>query len=223
MKSRFALPAIALLISTVLPTIAYSQTDGGSNAAPQLSQDCRADLGSGMLQDNNAGSGETESLSEQLGRCNGVIRPPKVGDQEIVEPAPEIGTMPVIPPGALPQQNSDVGSEHDSRTEKAIEAGSGIDQIVAAIARSAEVADQLEVSNAQLPINVVNISVVFRGAKAAILKTALREHEKGLDRLRSVLSANQTWSQQLQANNVSVTFVVAAQVAEDGSLTVYVR
>ena len=36
--------------------------------------------------------------------CNGVLKPPPTGDREIEETPPDIGTTPVIPPGAVPQQ-----------------------------------------------------------------------------------------------------------------------
>lgn len=45
-------------------------------------------------------------LSTKLDDCNGVLKPPKVGDKEIVAPTPETGTMPVVKPGELPQNKN---------------------------------------------------------------------------------------------------------------------
>lgn len=42
-----------------------------------------------------------------LEECNGVLTPPKTGDQEIEERPPDTGTTPVIPPGAVPEQSPD--------------------------------------------------------------------------------------------------------------------
>lgn len=42
------------------------------------------------------------SLSATLDRCGSVLTPPAVGDPELVEPAPDTGATPVIPPSALP-------------------------------------------------------------------------------------------------------------------------
>ncbi|MGA1834517.1 hypothetical protein [Rhizobium wenxiniae] len=39
-----------------------------------------------------------ETKSEVLAKCDSVIRPPQVGDQEIVEPSPPVGRTPVIKP-----------------------------------------------------------------------------------------------------------------------------
>lgn len=39
-----------------------------------------------------------ETKSEALAKCDSVIRPPQVGDQEMVEPAPPVGRTPVIEP-----------------------------------------------------------------------------------------------------------------------------
>ncbi len=41
---------------------------------------------------------EAESKSEVLAKCDSVIRPPQVGDREMVEPAPSVGRTPVINP-----------------------------------------------------------------------------------------------------------------------------
>lgn len=53
-------------------------------------------------------SGEitNQGLSTKLDDCNGVLRPPKIGDPEIVEPHQPIGTMPVIKPGDLPKNKN---------------------------------------------------------------------------------------------------------------------
>lgn len=39
-----------------------------------------------------------ETKSGVLAKCDSVIRPPQVGDQEMVEPAPSVGRTPVIKP-----------------------------------------------------------------------------------------------------------------------------
>ena len=50
-----------------------------------------------------AGSDESgRSLSDTLDRCGGVLSPPAVGDHELVEPAPDKGVTPIIPPSAVP-------------------------------------------------------------------------------------------------------------------------
>ncbi|NHT78450.1 hypothetical protein G8E10_22340 [Rhizobiaceae bacterium CRRU44] len=58
---------------------------------------------SGTSPNANPGSG---SLTEKLDDCNGVLKPPAVGDSEIVEPAPQTGQMPVITPNDVPQDGN---------------------------------------------------------------------------------------------------------------------
>ena len=41
------------------------------------------------------------TLSEKLSKTDGVITPPPSGDTEMTQPAPNVGTMPVIPPQAV--------------------------------------------------------------------------------------------------------------------------
>mgnify|MGYP000513048135 CR=1 FL=1 len=40
----------------------------------------------------------------RIADCDGVLRPAPTGDRELVEPAPEAGETPVIPPEKLPNQ-----------------------------------------------------------------------------------------------------------------------
>jgi hypothetical protein len=56
---------------------------------------------------NNDASSARGDLSEKLNRSNGVIHPDASVDQQMQKPAPDTGTMPVIPPsngtGAQPK------------------------------------------------------------------------------------------------------------------------
>ena len=94
--------ALSILLSFASLTSAASQGESLSGTAE--GDPCVAEpeeLGGG----NEAKvSKDTLSLTEQLDRCGGVIEPPAVGDRELVEPAPEKGATPIIPPSALPEQ-----------------------------------------------------------------------------------------------------------------------
>ncbi|MCM2294067.1 hypothetical protein NAC44_17205 [Allorhizobium sp. BGMRC 0089] len=47
---------------------------------------------------------QTPHSVQRPGNCADVLTPPPTGDHELVEPAPDVGTMPVIPPKASPKQ-----------------------------------------------------------------------------------------------------------------------
>ncbi|TAX63646.1 hypothetical protein ELI03_36075 [Rhizobium leguminosarum] len=51
-----------------------------------------------------SGTERSKTLSGQLSECNGVLKPPKIGDGDIVTPAPSTGTMPIIKPDELPSK-----------------------------------------------------------------------------------------------------------------------
>lgn len=53
--------------------------------------------------------GEGETLSGMLDDCEGVLEPPPSNNGEFVQPAPDAGETPVIPPGALPGQQTPDG------------------------------------------------------------------------------------------------------------------
>lgn len=95
MKNRYL---IALLGAVAMLSVGQAAAQSNSSQA----RPCLADPDS---------SGTDTTLSEQLDECNGVLVPPKVGDSEFVEPAPDAGEIIIIPPGELPDQQSgaDVG------------------------------------------------------------------------------------------------------------------
>lgn len=91
-----ALAAVILLFSPA--GAAMAQSPEGTGNATSESNPCRVDPDGEQPSPN--GTDARPSLEE----CNGVLVPPVVGDQEIVETPPDTGTTPVIPPGALPEQ-----------------------------------------------------------------------------------------------------------------------
>nr|WP_080577661.1 hypothetical protein [Sinorhizobium fredii] len=80
-----------LAIVTLFATSALSR-DVGTDAQNER---CRVAPGTDATQG---------TLTEKLDECGGVLKPPRVGDTEMVEPAPDVGRTPVIRPGELPRQ-----------------------------------------------------------------------------------------------------------------------
>ncbi len=105
-----AVAAAALLCWPGAASLALAQTAGGDGAPAAQDSPCRVDPGSAGddAQRGSSGSGEAggsdAAARPSLEDCNGVLVPPKIGDGDIVEPAPDTGTTPVIPPGAVPTQ-----------------------------------------------------------------------------------------------------------------------
>lgn len=105
----------SLLAFTPLHAVAQTQPETPPTAAEQ--DPCRAqpdpDKNTGNAQD-QAGQDTTtgnpdvaqddQNLSEKLDRCNGMLKPPPTGDSDLVEPAPDEGKTPVVPPSAVPEQ-----------------------------------------------------------------------------------------------------------------------
>lgn len=81
-----------VLSSALLVAVAAN----GSNVAWAQDHTVSQDCGQQQLADKRMEGDKTKS--EVLARCNSVIRPPQVGDQEMVEPAPPVGRTPVIEP-----------------------------------------------------------------------------------------------------------------------------
>lgn len=80
-------PTGGKILALSLACVAFTST---AQAAEQPAK-CRVE----------AGSTQSTELTGKLDRCNGVLKPPKIGDSELVTPAPATGTMPVINPDQL--------------------------------------------------------------------------------------------------------------------------
>jgi hypothetical protein len=72
--------------------------------------DCTVPSQGGQHGAGGTSAGQIQKGPRNLADCNGVLRPPAVGDQDLVEPAPPTGQMPVIRPGDLPQGNATPGT-----------------------------------------------------------------------------------------------------------------
>ena len=49
--------------------------------------------------------GEAPGGASSLEECGGVLKPPSVGDAEMVNKPPKVGTMPIIKPGDLGKED----------------------------------------------------------------------------------------------------------------------
>lgn len=97
---RASVLAAALLgcLVAAAPVAAQTQPTDPCQAQPE---------GQGGSDDDEADGGADRANDDRragLERCNGVLTPPRIGDHEIEEPAPDTGTTPVIPPERVPEQ-----------------------------------------------------------------------------------------------------------------------
>jgi hypothetical protein len=97
-----------LLIAFCVMLLLAAPAAAQSSPEEQLPDECQAQPRSdGSGQGDSGQPSSPDGLTEKLDPCNGVLRPPPVGDQEITEPPPDTGTTPIIPPGDVPPQPRD--------------------------------------------------------------------------------------------------------------------
>jgi len=89
-----ALVGLATILVVAAPVGAQEPDDEARPERGEQDERCRVDPG--------GNDGRDRTLTDKLDACDGVLEPPADGDPEMVEPAPEEGRTPVIPPGALP-------------------------------------------------------------------------------------------------------------------------
>lgn len=91
-----------VIVALVFAQPAWSSSGGDEEAAAQ--RDCRVPTDDGAAASDTPATGDRQALTEQLDDCRGVLKPPRTGDNEIATPPPKTGTMPVIRPDAVPEQ-----------------------------------------------------------------------------------------------------------------------
>ncbi|TPI53400.1 hypothetical protein FJ417_26020 [Mesorhizobium sp. B3-1-7] len=95
----------ALLIAalTLIPALpAAAQT--AAQPKDEQAQNCQAKPDANDQQQKQKQQADTDELSEQLGNCGGVLKPPPTGDKNATPPPPTGSDMPVIKPGEVPPQ-----------------------------------------------------------------------------------------------------------------------
>ena len=94
------------------PRLAYVLLSGlmvlGASSLPSKAQNATRDCTVTPDTDNaEPVAPRGDETAEALADCNGVLSPAPVGDRELLEPAPDAGTTPVIEPKDLPDQSPD--------------------------------------------------------------------------------------------------------------------
>lgn len=101
MRHWLLIPAVSLIPFVAAPTV------HAATKKPKTENDCvlnssNGDGAQGLDHGSSAESGD--SLTDTLGSCNSVLKPPPVNDRELTIRPPVTGDTPVIPPRALPKQ-----------------------------------------------------------------------------------------------------------------------
>ncbi|NLR97555.1 hypothetical protein HGP17_12120 [Rhizobium sp. P38BS-XIX] len=94
-----------------MPIVIAVAVTGGSVFAQQMPDGdrCKA-TGSdhqAQQQKNEPSADRNNNNADKLSDCNGVLKPPTVGDSELEKPAPQVGRTPVIKPGDAPKEQQD--------------------------------------------------------------------------------------------------------------------
>jgi hypothetical protein len=102
--NKLSLVPLVLALAQAVP--AAAQTTGDAGVQPdkcrvQPQQGDQPSQGGGQA---SQGGTESGNLTAKLNDCNGVLKPPATGDQEMTTPAPAQGNMPIIKPGEVPAQ-----------------------------------------------------------------------------------------------------------------------
>ena len=96
-------------------------------------------------------------------------------------------------------------------------------QVMSSIQASKTDATDIQAMTTLKSVNVVKVNDLAKGKNMKALDEAVKKNDADISSLRSAMTANAAVKTALVKANVDVSTVVAANVASDGILTVYVR
>lgn len=91
----------------LVSAMAAAQASAASQTKPShgdQAQDSSSQENCQAAPDRNPSDKDKAGTTKKLDKCGGVLRPPDVGDPDLVKPAPDTGEMPVIKPDQVPDQ-----------------------------------------------------------------------------------------------------------------------
>lgn len=206
MLNRRILVMPVLLASVAWSGVAMAQTAAPAPAAPE--GPCQV----------TPGENDDGSLTDTLDDCNGVLKPPAVGDPGMVEQAPDVGETPVIEPEAVPAQP---GAETGETPETGTAPGYSVGQIVDAIGQSGPIAGRLDTIGQE--IEVRDISILLDGVDAAVINASLAVHREEVRQLQLALEKEGRVVDALKAEGLTSAGIVAADIDDSGKLTIFAR
>jgi hypothetical protein len=140
---------------------------------------------------------------------------------------PETGATSMPESGAttMPQtgaQTGTTGASPDIDTGTTAAIGADFNTALTAIEGNAASAAAIGSISDVERVNVVQLSTL-EGHNSTALDESLAVNEAGVEELKSSIQANSAMSSELATQGVNADDIVAAQVASDGEVTVYVR
>ena len=140
---------------------------------------------------------------------------------------PETGATSMPESGAttMPQtgaQTGTTGASPDIDTGTTAAIGADFNTALTAIEGNAASAAAIGSISDVERVNVVQLSAL-EGHNSTALDESLAVNEAGVEELKSSIQANSAMSSELATQGVNADDIVAAQVASDGEVTVYVR
>lgn len=91
---------IILMMATGIPF--YGMPARADQPDLQIHRNCNTTLPE--AQSKQSAVREADKLSDALAKCNGILRPPAVGDDMSIPPPQTGAKTPVLPPGSVPEQ-----------------------------------------------------------------------------------------------------------------------
>ncbi len=205
-----------MVLPTILMTMVWSATASAQTTGPTTANpDSPCQVMPGEPQKDG-------TLSGTLDDCNSVLKPPAVGDPDIVEQAPDAGKTPIITPGELPEQQSSDAPASNNPDSSAESAGYTTGQIVDAIGQADSVPGKLKDVDPQA-IKVHDISILFEGVDAAVINASLAAHKQETEQLRAAIGSDGSVAAALKSKSLTPAGVVAAEIDDSDTLTIFAR
>lgn len=111
----------------------------------------------------------------------------------------------------------------DSSTTASTGAAADLGTVMSAIEASRSTAAAIQAMTAVGSVYVVKLSDIISGGDKQALDKAVSDNEADITGVQAPITANSALKKQIDAQTVGISAIVAASIAADGAVTVFVR
>jgi prophage DNA circulation protein len=111
----------------------------------------------------------------------------------------------------------------DTGTTASTNADGNFGRVISAIRAGKTNVDALKSLTTVSSVKVIKVSDLAKGSNTQALDNALADNQADITTLQTTISGNTALKAQLDAQSVTTTDIVAANIEADGSVTVYVK
>lgn len=132
-------------------------------------------------------------------------------------------SLPALAEDAAKPMNQGAQTQTDSGTTASTKADANFGSVISAIQAGKSNASSIEALTSVSTVEVVRVGELAKGENMQAFDNAVSKNQADITSLQTAIGANAALKAKLDEQSIAASDIVAAAVAADGSITVYVK